>query len=240
MEVPIKTFEVKDAQKSVLIQCIAEYIGSLFLASAAISPMILFPEILGSEPGVAVIADAIAVCFVLAVLIEVFYPISGAHFNPLVSMMNVIQRKMTLSNGLYYCLAQLLGGFTGLITSHLMFYHEIPILFSVSSINRGGGCYLGEIIGTFILILSIKLLNSNQSPRLGLNVGLLVGGQLLATSSTMFANPMITLVRTFTYSAAGISPRNSALFIAMQIIGTLLTLFTWSHFVPSSKHGLSL
>lgn len=218
-----------------LVQYLSEYIGSLFLTTAAISPMILFPDVLGSEMGVAVIADAIAICFVLAVLIDLFGPISGAHFNPLVTMVMVSLRRMPYSKGVSYVVAQILGGFTGLIACHLMFYHETPILFSVSSISRSGGNYIGEIIGTFILLLTILILDKYENPRIGLNIGLLVGGQLLATSSTMFANPMITIVRVFTYSAAGLSPHNSGIFIVMQIVGTVIALFTWRLF-SSSEH----
>jgi glycerol uptake facilitator-like aquaporin len=215
------------SENKIYAELISEYIGSMFLTMAAITPMILFPEILGSELGVAVLADALAVGFVLAVLIDVFGPISYAHFNPVVSIMVVAIRRMSIRKASVYIIFQLLGGFTGLLASHLMFYHEIPILFKVSEINRGGGNYVGELVGTCILLVAILVLDKYKNPRLGLDIGLLVGGQLLATSSTMFANPMITIVRTFTYSAAGISPLNSVMFIFMQFVGLGFALQVW-------------
>jgi glycerol uptake facilitator-like aquaporin len=208
-------------------ELIAEFIGSLFLTTAAITPMILFPNILRSELGVAVLADALAVGFVLSVLIEMFGPISYAHFNPLVSLMVAYLRRISFSKAFGYIIAQLLGGLSGLLVSHLMFFHEIPILIEVSSVNRAGGNYLAEIIGTTILLLAILTLDKNKNPRIGWNIGILVGGQLLATSSTMFANPMITIMRTFTYSAAGIRPIDSLAFIMMQSIGLIIALIMW-------------
>jgi glycerol uptake facilitator-like aquaporin len=211
-------------------ELIAEFLGSLFLTTAAITPMILFPNILGSGIGIAVIADAVAVGFVLSVLIEMFGPISYAHFNPLVSLMVAYLKRISFTKAFEYIIAQLLGGLTGLFISHLMFFHKIPVLIEISNVNRGGGNYLAEIIGTTILLLAILILDKNGNPRIGWNIGILVGGQLLATSSTMFANPMITIMRTLTYSAAGIRPIDSLAFIVMQSIGLIITLNIWNQF----------
>jgi glycerol uptake facilitator-like aquaporin len=208
-------------------EIIAEYIGSLFLTTAAITPMILFPIVLETNIGIAVLADALAVGFVLNVLIEMLGPISGAHFNPVVSIMMTKIDKISTDKAGAYIIAQILGGFTGLICSHLMFFQETGILLQVSEKSRGGGNYLGEILGTLILLLAILTLIDNNNPRIGWNIGILVGGQLLATSSTMFANPMITIARTFTYSAAGIRPMDSVVFIFMQFIGLGLALIIW-------------
>ena len=208
-------------------ELIAEFLGSFFLALAAVTPMILFPEILGSSISVAVLADALAVGFVLSVLIDMFGPISGAHFNPIVTLMMVKLNRMSTKKAGVYLVAQVFGGLLGVLGSHLMFYHEIPVIATISEIKRSGGNYLGEIIGTLILLLAILTLLKNENPRIGWNIGVLVGGQLMATSSTMFANPMITIARTFTYSAAGIRPIDSLMFILMQFIGLGLALIIW-------------
>jgi glycerol uptake facilitator-like aquaporin len=209
-------------------ELISEFIGSLFLTTAAITPMILFPSVLNSDLGVAVLADALAVGFVLSVLTETLGPISYAHFNPVVTIMAVYLKKISTDKAVRYIAVQLLGGFSGLILSHLMFYHEIPVLLKISNIYRGGGNYVGEVIGTTILLLAILILDKNKNPRIGGNIGILVGGQLLATSSTMFANPMITIMRTFTYSVAGIRPLDSVAFIIMQFVGLIITLILWN------------
>lgn len=208
-------------------EIIAEFLGSFFLTLAAITPMILFPEILDSSMGVAVLADALTVGFVLTVLIDMFGPISGAHFNPVVSLMMAILNRMPAGKAGVYLVAQVFGGLMGVVGSHLMFYHETPVIVALSMVNRSGGNYLGEILGTLILLLAILTLLKNENPRIGRNIGVLVGGQLMATSSTMFANPMITIARTVTYSAAGIKPQDSLMFILMQFIGLGLALIIW-------------
>lgn len=221
-------------------ELLAEFLGSFFLTTAAITPMILFPEILNSGLGLAVLADALAVGVVLSVLIDMFESISGAHFNPIVTIMMTQLDKVPSRKAGEYIIVQLLGGFAGLLCSHLMFFHEPFKLIQISEVYRGGGSYLGEIIGTLILLLAILIFRKNENPRIGLNVGILVGGQLLATSSTMFANPMITLMRTFTYSAAGIRPSDSAVFILMQFIGLGLTLFIWKIIGDEKNENCSL
>ena len=108
-----------------------------------------------------------------------------------------------------------------------MFYQEIPELIAVSEVTRAGGNYFSEILCTFILVLAILLLVHNQSGKLSLVVGMLVGGQLIATSSTMFANPQVTFARMFTYAAAGVKPFDGGVFILMQIIGAVLAVLVF-------------
>ena len=105
-----------------------------------------------------------------------------------------------------------------------MFFHEIPTLFEISDVTRSGGNYVSELLCTFILVLAILLLVAHQSSRISLVVGLLVGGQLIATSSTMFANPQVTLARIFTYAAAGVQPIDGLVFILMEILATMLAV----------------
>lgn len=208
-------------------QILSEYVGSLFLVMAAISPIILFHQALEAGIGMAVLADALAVGFILFALIEIFGPISGAHFNPAVSLAMVLDGKIGWKHASIYVLAQIAGGLTGTVFSHLMFYHKIPKLIAVAEVSRAGGNYFAEILGTFILVLAIFLLVHHQSDKLSLVVGLLVGGQLIATSSTMFANPQVTLARMFTYAAAGVTPIDGAIFVLMQIIGAGLAVLVF-------------
>ncbi|MCZ6677947.1 MAG: aquaporin [Candidatus Poribacteria bacterium] len=208
-------------------QAVCEYLGSLFLVMAAISPIILFNQVLDSGIALAVLADALAVGFILFALIEMFGPVSGAHFNPAVTLAMAIGGQMGWKRAPIYIFAQLAGGLTGTIFSHLMFYHKIPKLIVVSQVTRAGGNYFSEILCTFILVLAIFFLVQNQSNRISLVVGLLVGGQLIATSSTMFANPQVTFARIFTYAAAGVKPFDGMVFIVMEIIGAVLAVLTF-------------
>lgn len=206
-----------------------EFLGSMFLVIAAISPTILFYEILGSNLAIAVLADAIAVGFVLYALNEIFSPVCTSFFNPAVTLALAIDKKLTWKKFTVYPLNQILGGITGMLISHMMFYQEIPKLIEISTITRSGGNYLAEILGAFFLILAIFSLVEQKSSKTAQIIGFLVAGMLLATSSTMFANPQVTLARIFTYSIAGISPIDAVIFIIMQLIGTILGIIAWKH-----------
>jgi glycerol uptake facilitator-like aquaporin len=204
-----------------------EYVGSLFLVVAAISPMILFLEVFESTLAVAVVADALAVAFVLIALIETFGPICTAYFNPAVSFAMVLTGKLTWKKGLELSFFQILGGLTGVAISHFMYQNVVNDLFGVSLITRNGGLYFAEILGTFLLVLTILSLSTQRNEKTSIIVGFLVGGLLLATSSTMFANPQVTIARMFTLSAAGISVFDGIIFILMQIVGTILAVVVW-------------
>jgi len=209
-------------KRNSLAELVAEYIGSMFLVMAAISSMILFTSIFESTKSVAVLANAIAVAFVLCALIEMFGSISGAHFNPVVTLVMTLEKKIGASKAVAFMLVQIAGGITGTVVSRLMFLGEVGSMMAVSDTVRNGYVYFGEIAGTFILVLAILMLVKVRSNKLSIIVGFLVGGQLLSTSSTMFANPQVTIARMFTNSAAGIRPIDGLVFIVMQVIGALL------------------
>jgi len=208
----------------------AEFFGSMFLVMAAISSMILFDSVFESPKGIAVFASAVAVAFVLCALIEIFAPFSGAHFNPVVTMVILFEKKIILSTAALFILVQFIGGLAGTVLSHLMFLDEVGNLFTVSAVQRTSYIYFGEVICTFILVFAVLLLVKTKSRKISLIVGFLVGGQFMATSSTMFANPQVTVARMFTNSAAGIRPSDGLIFIAMQVIGALLAYGTYKLF----------
>lgn len=208
---------------------ISEFIGSAILVMVAISPIILFHSVMGMTIGLAVLADAVAVGFVLFVLIEMFGPVGGAHFNPAVSVAMLAAKKINARTAVLYSIAQITGGMVGMLTSHLMFYHEIQKIAEVSEVTRNGGAYFAEFVGTFVLVLAILVLVTIRSKKLPLAIGLLVGGMLMATSSTMFANPQVTIARVFTYSAAGVRPTDALVFIVVEITGALVAVVVWKY-----------
>ncbi|MCL2606852.1 MAG: aquaporin [Coriobacteriia bacterium] len=216
-------------------ELIAEYLGSMFLVMAAIASMTLFTSVFDSPKSIAVIANALAVALVLIALIEVFGSVSGAHFNPVVTLAMMLEKKIGTAKAAWYVLFQIAGGLTGTALSNLMFLDEVGSLFSISQIPRTDYVYFGEIFGTFILVLAILLLVKAGSSILPLAVGFLVGGQLLATSSTMFANPQVTIARMFTNSAAGIRPIDGLVFIAMQVIGALLAYVVYRYLFSNTE-----
>jgi len=211
---------------------LAEFIGSHFLVVAAISPTILGYNVLGASIPLTVFMDAIAVGFTLFVLIEILGPISGCHINPAVTLVFMATKNTNMREGSLYMIVQLLGGFTGVISSHLMFYHVVPTFITVSSISRPAGCYYGEFLGTFALVLTVFLCVKNKLKFTGLAIGLLVGAFLITTSSTMFANPQVTIARVFTYAIAGVSPFDASIFIGAEIIGALAATLVASALLP--------
>lgn len=193
----------------------------MLLVTAAVSSMLLFTATFESTKSVAVLANAITVAFVLCALIEVFAPISGAHFNPVVTMIMAFEKRIGAVKSVAFVLVQIVGGVTGMMLARLMFLDEVGSLLAISDTARSH-TYIGEIIGTFVLILALLLLVKSKSSKISLTIGLLVGGQIMATSSTMFANPQVTIARMFTCCVVGIRPLDGAIFIAMQVIGALL------------------
>ncbi len=200
----------------------AEWLGSMLLTFTAISPVILARQVLGAPLALAVLMDALAVGFVLFVLIEVLEPVSYCHINPAVTLAMMASGHLEVRVGLWYIPFQFLGGLVGVLASHLMFFHQ-PFfhLLSLSAVHRQGGPYFAELVGTFVLVLVIYGGMARHSRQIGLTVGLLVGGFLITTSSTMFANPQVTLARVFTFSAAGISPVDALFFMIMEVVGAL-------------------
>jgi len=211
---------------------IAELIGSMFLVIAAISPTILGYNILHAGVPMSVLYDGIAVGFILFALIEILGPLSGCHINPAVTIAMIATKDISFKAGCLYMIVQVTGGMIGMISSHLMFYHVVPTLITVSDVTRPSGCYFAEYLGTFLLIMAIYGCMRNKSERTGLVIGLFVGGSIITTSSTMFANPQVTIARIFTYAIAGIRPIDAAFFIIAEILGALtaarLSLYLYS------------
>jgi len=213
---------------------LAEFLGSATLVFTAISPTILAYNILNAAIPLAVLCDALAIAFVLIALIEVLGPVSGCHINPAVTMAMMVRKEIDFGTGFWYIVAQMLGGLAGTVSSHLMFYNWNPTIFVISAIERTGGCYYAEFLGTFLLITTIYGLTRNNSKLTSLAIGLLVGGLLLTTSSTMFANPQVTIARVFTYAIAGICPRDALFFIIAQVLGSLVAVGVSAYLFPTS------
>lgn len=214
----------------------AEFLGSLILVFTAISPTILGYQVLGGTVALAVLMDGIAVGLVLFVLTEIFGPVSQCHINPAVTFSMMISQKMDAKTGILYIIVQFLGGFTGTLVSHVMFIHEkFFTLLTISNVVRSGGPYIAEFIGTFMLILVIRGCIHAQSKRAGMVIGLFVGGFLITTSSTMFANPQVTFARIFTFAIAGIRPFDALIFIIVEISGALAATFFARFLFPAAS-----
>lgn len=200
----------------------AEFIGTSFLLMVIVGSGIMASN-LSKDIGLVLLANALATGAGLTALIWVFEPISGAHFNPAVSLLMYLRKKMSLIEFFYFNLAQVLGGISGVILANLMF--NLPAVEMSEKIRDGGNIYLSELIASFGLLLLIVIISNKKSNNIAPAVGLYITAGYWFTSSTSFANPAVSLARSFTNTFTGISIDNVIYFIAMQIIAVLMVFF---------------
>lgn len=205
---------------------IAEFVGTATLALVVVGSGIM-AENLTEDIGVQLLINAAATGAVLWLLITLFAPISGAHFNPVVSGIAFIRKELSLSVTAAFIALQALGAITGTIIANILYQH--PAI-DISTKNRdGGNLLLSEVIATAGLIFVIYQLSTIKKGRfIAVGVASWIFAAYFFTSSTSFANPAIAVGRTFSDSFAGIAPHSAATFIPFQIIGAALgyALFT--------------
>ncbi len=196
-----------------------EAIGSFFLFAAVIGSGIMAEALSGGNVAIALLANTIATGAILYVLIAMLGPISGAHFNPAVTFSFALRGEIGFWLALAFIGAQLAGGMLGAFAAHLMFDLEI---FQFSTKARAGiGQWTGELIATFGLVLTILVLLKHRAEAIPAGVALYITSAYWFTSSTSFANPAITMVRSLSDTFAGIAPADVPLFIAAQFTGAL-------------------
>ncbi|MCF8529019.1 MAG: aquaporin [Aquiluna sp.] len=172
------------------------------------------------------IMNALATAGVLVVAITILGPISGAHFNPIVTLVFWIQKKISAGLAIGYLFFQLLGGALGAILANLMF--DQSAILASSNIRSGIGIFLGEIIASFglvfLILMAIRISKEALIPSL---VALWIVAGYFFTSSTSFANPAVTFGRAFSDAGSSIAWESVGMFVVMQIIGALLALFVF-------------
>ena len=200
----------------------AEFLGTAFLVAIVVGSGIMATN-LSQDVGVQLLINTISTVFGLYVLITILAPISGAHFNPVVIMVDLIEGKSATVQFIQYIFAQALGAITGAMLANAMFSY--PLLEASTKIRSGGNLYIGEIVATAGLILLINLLvNQKNLVVIPAAVAAWIGSAYFFTSSTSFANPAVTIGRTFSDSFAGIAPECAPKFIAAQVLGALIGL----------------
>jgi len=203
----------------------AEATGTALLLAMVVGSGIMAERLSGGNTAVALLANAIATGAGLFVLIVMLGPISGAHFNPVISGVHAWNGRLPLRACGLYVLAQLGGAISGVIVSHLMF--GLPIVQWSTRLRPTAGEGLGELIATFGLVLVIQLLSAFRPAAIPAAVAAFITSAYWFTSSTSFANPAVTLARASTDTFAGISPQSVPLFIGGQLIGgTAAALFS--------------
>ena len=199
-----------------------EFLGTATLVAIVVGSGIMATN-LSEDIGVQLLINTISTVFGLAVLIQVLGPISGANFNPVVTMVDLIQKRTNLVTFLQYVIAQTVGAITGAVLANAMFSH--PLYEISTNVRSGGNQYLGEIVATAGLILIINLMIQQEKTALiSVIVASWIGSAYFFTSSTSFANPAVTVGRIFSDSFAGIAPGCVSKFIAAQILGALIGL----------------
>lgn len=199
----------------------AELLGSALLAATVIGSGIMAQALAGGNAAIALLANTGATVAVLAVLIALLAPVSGAHFNPAVSLAQALRRAMPWSEASSYMLIQVLGCCLGAVLAQAMF--GLPLLQFSTHDRFGPGQWLSEAVATFGLILII--LGHRRSRDVPWMVAAWIGGAYWFTASTSFANPAITIARSLSDTFAGIRPHDVSPFIAAQLAGTLLAAY---------------
>jgi len=201
---------------------LAEYLGTTLLVAIVVGSGIMATD-LTKDVGLQLLINTIATVFGLGVLILILAPISGAHFNPAVTMVDLIQGKSSALQFIQYVFAQVLGAISGALLANAMF--DRAIIETATKLRAGSNLYLAEVLATAGLILVINLLVVQKNLTvIPAAVAVWIGSAYFFTSSTSFANPAVTVGRTFSDSFAGIAPSSAPAFIAAQILGALIGL----------------
>jgi glycerol uptake facilitator-like aquaporin len=195
----------------------AETLGSFFLFGTVIGSGIMAEALSGGNVAIALLANSIATGAILFVLITMLGPVSGAHFNPAVSLAMAARGELSWKDVLPYLAAQLAGGLLGALTAHLMF--DLPIWQYSLKARTGLGQWTGEAVATFGLILTIIGTVKYRPDAVAASVALYITAAYWFTSSTSFANPAITIIRSLTDSFSGIAPQDVPAFVIAQLLG---------------------
>ena len=196
---------------------VAELLGTAILLAAVIGSGIMAERLAAGNVAIALLANTLATVGALYFLIEVFGPVSGAHFNPAVSLAMHARGDLPRAALLPYIAVQLAGAVLGAWVANAMF--ELPVLQISSKIRTGHGQWLGEVVATAGLLLVICRASASRAPAM---VACYIGAAYWFTSSTSFANPAAVFGRMFSDTFAGIAPESAMPFVFAQLVGTLL------------------
>ncbi len=226
---------IERAWMSLQLKLTAEFLGTAVLLAAIVGSGHMVDAIT-NDIGVALLLNQLAVILALGVLVALLMPISGAHFNPAVTMAMMIRRVMGLTEGLSFMSVQVLGAILGTIAAQAMF--DLPLVEWSTHDRITPGTFLGEMIATSGLVaMIVTAVYQQKIPWLPLLVPAWIGAAYFFTSSTSFANPAVTIGRTFTESFTGIAAGSIAWFIAAQIVGVIIALLLVAPFERAYSQG---
>lgn len=210
---------------------VAEFLGTGFLVAAVVGSGIMAERLANGNVALALLANTLATGAALIALILTFGPISGAHFNPVVSVADALEQGLSWSETFAYILAQLFGGVGGTMLAHAMF--SLPFVSLSRHVRSGPPQFVSEFTATFGLLSVIWGCSRFQSNVVPFAVGSYITAAYWFTASTSFANPAVTIARSLTDTFAGIRPANVLLFIVAQFAGGIAATLLFRWLVPS-------
>jgi len=200
----------------------AEALGTAFLLAVVVGSGIMAERLAGGNLALALLANALATGAGLTALILAFSPVSGAHFNPAVTLVEALESRMSWRRAGAYVLAQTIGAFAGVATAHTMF--GLTVFAASEHVRTGWPLWVSEAVATVGLLLVIRGTSQRQPAAVPYAVGAYITAAYWFTASTSFANPAVTLARAFTPTFAGIRPADAPGFIAAQIAGAVAAM----------------
>lgn len=211
---------------------VAEAIGTAFLLATVVGSGIMGESLSDGNDAIALLGNTLATGAILVVLILVFGPVSGAHFNPAVTLVFALRKEITASHAVLYVGVQIVAAIAGVCVAHLMF--DQSVIQASIKIRTGSGQWIAETVATFGLLASILGCLRWRPDAVPYAVGLFITAGYWFTASTSFANPAVTIGRTFTDTFSGIQAADAPAFIVAQVIGAVLALGLLSWLFSSS------
>ena len=223
------------SENTLLKRIVAEFLGTAFLLAVVVGSGIMAQTLSGGNTAVALLANTLATGAGLIALILMFGTVSGAHFNPVVSLSEAWQKNLPTQLVLPYILAQIVGAVAGVAAAHCMF--DLPVFFASTHVRTGASQWWSAFIATFGLIAVIISTSRTRPATTPFAVAAYITAAYWFTSSTSFANPAVTIARAMTDTFAGIRPIDAPGFIVAQLVGAAgaTVLFNWLY-PKSSSH----
>ncbi len=210
-------------QFSLSRRLVSECAGALILLATVVGSGIMAENLSGGNVAVALLGNTIPTGAILYVLIAMLGPVSGAHFNPAVTLVFLLRHEISMKDAISYSLVQVLGALAGVVLAHAMF--DLPLLELSAKARTGTGQWVSEAVATAGLILTILVTLETHEKRVAQSVALYITAAYWFTASTSFANPAVTIARSFSDTFAGIRLADAPAFIVVQCLAAAATAY---------------
>ncbi|MBX9747300.1 MAG: aquaporin family protein [Hyphomonadaceae bacterium] len=221
------------ARFSITRRLVSEALGTALLLAVVIGSGIMGERLSGGNVALALLGNTLATGAALVVLITIFGPISGAHFNPAVTLVATLRRELPFLDAFFYMVVQIAGALVGVIAAHAMFAE--PLMQVSEKLRDGPAQAFSEFVATFGLVATILGTVRFKPDFVAVGVGLYITAAYWFTASTSFANPAVTIARSFSNTFAGIAPASAPTFIGAQLVGALVAAVVFGWILKESK-----